>query len=167
MPDTRGLIRAHVHAHPGLHQSRLGRELDLASGQLQYHLRRLRDEGGIVREHVGGKSHYYPDEFDPWERRTIAFLRRETPRALIVRLHVEGATTPGALATDLDLARSTIAWHVSNLVEHGVVEKSADTPMTVSLVAPDRTAALLEAVSPSLPDRLVDRFARTVDDLLE
>jgi predicted metalloenzyme YecM len=32
---------------------------------------------------------------------------------------------------------------------------------------PDRTAELIEIVSPSLPDRLVDRFVRTVDELFE
>jgi hypothetical protein len=53
------------------------------------------------------------------------------------------------------------------LVEHGIVEKSDATPMTLSLTRTKRTAALLDAVSPSLPDRVVDRFVRTVDQLLE
>jgi hypothetical protein len=35
------------------------------------------------------------------------------------------------------------------------------------LTCPDRTAELLEIISPLLPDRLVDRFVRTVDDLFD
>ena len=167
MGDTRTRIRRHVESCPGVHHSRLGRDLDLASGQLQYHLRWLRDEGTVVREAVGGKTHYYPPGIDPWERRALAFLRRETPRGIIVRLYADGPTRPGDLAADLGLARSTVAWHVSNLADHDVVAKSDGTPMTVSLTRPERTTALLEAVEPSLPDRLVDRFLRTVDTFLE
>ena len=167
MVDTRERIRCHVHELPGVHHSQLGRDLDLAPGQLQYHLRRLRDDSSVVREQVGGKTHYYPSEVDPWERRALAFLRRETPRGIIVRLYAEGPTRPRTLARDLDLAQSTISWHTSRMVDHGVLEKSTPAPMTVSLAKPERTAELIESVSPSLPDRLVDRFVRTVDRFLE
>jgi predicted transcriptional regulator len=166
MSDTRDRVRRRVHERPGLHHNRLGRELDLAAGQLQYHLRRLQEDSEVVAEQVGGKTHYFPTEFDPWERRALAFLRRESARAIIVRLYADGPTRPESLADELGLARSTISWHVSKLVDHGIVEKSPDSPMTVSLANPRRTAELLEAVSPSLPDRLVDRFVRTVDRFL-
>jgi predicted transcriptional regulator len=167
MSDTRDQIRRCVHDIPGIHFSRVSRELDLATGQVQYHLYRLIRADKIVSEEISGQTHYFAPDFDPWERHAIAFLQRETPREIIVRLHANGPTRPKTLASDLDLARSTIAWHVSNLVEHGIVEKSDATPMTLSLTRTKRTAALLDAVSPSLPDRVVDRFVRTVDQLLE
>lgn len=167
MSETKHRIHRHVRKTPGIHFNQLGRELDLANGQVQYHLRRLCREDAIVAERVCGQTHYFDPSFDPWERTTVAFLRRETPREIIVRLHANGPTRPTTLTSELDLARSTIAWHVSNLVEHDVVEKSADRPVTLSLVYPDRTAALLDTVSPSLPNRIVDRFVRTVDRIFE
>lgn len=167
MPDTRSRVRSHVRETPGVHFNRVGRELDIATGQAQYHLRRLVRDDEIAVERVAGRAHYFDPAFDPWERRAIAFLRRETARGILLRLHAEGPTRPTTLADDLDLARSTIAWHVSNLVDAGIVEKSADRPMTVALARPDRTAELLDVVSPSLPDRIVDRFVRTVDSLFE
>jgi len=94
-------------------------------------------------------------------------LRRETARELIVRLYAEGPTRSTDLAEELNLARSTVAWHVSTLADAGVLEKSDSRPMTLQLAAPERTVTLFEAVSPSLPDRLLDRFTRTVDQLLE
>jgi len=39
--------------------------------------------------------------------------------------------------------------------------------MHLSLAFPERTATLFDEVSPSLPDRIVDRFVRTVDSLFE
>lgn len=167
MSDVRNRIRRHVYDTPGVHFSRLGRELDLATGQVQYHLRQLIRGDEIVAEEIVGQTHYFDPEFDPWERHALAFLQRETAREIIVRLHADGPTQPTTLASDLDLARSTIAWHVSNLVEQRIVEKSETRPMTLSLARPERTAGLLEEASPSLPDRVVDRFIRTVDQLLE
>jgi predicted transcriptional regulator len=167
MPDTRARIRRHVRDTPGVHFNRVGRDLDIASGQAQYHLRRLVRDGEISVERIGGRAHYFDPAFDPWERRTVAFLRRETAREILVRLHADGPTRPKALADELDLARSTVSWHVSNLVESGIVEKSDERPMHLSLAFPERTATLLDEVSPSLPDRIVDRFVRTVDSLFE
>ena len=167
MSDTRTRVRSHVRETPGVHFNRVGRELDIATGQAQYHLQRLVRDDEIAVERVAGRAHYFDPSFDPWERRAISFLRRETARGILLRLHAEGPTQPTTLADDLDLARSTIAWHVSNLVDAGIVEKSADRPMTVALARPERTAELLDVVSPSLPDRIVDRFVRTVDSLFE
>ncbi|RAW44505.1 ArsR family transcriptional regulator [Halorubrum sp. 48-1-W] len=167
MSDTRTRVLSHVRETPGVHFNRVSRELDIATGQAQYHLRRLVRDDEIAVERVAGRAHYFDPSFDPWERRAIAFLRRETARGILLRLHAEGPTRPATLTADLELARSTISWHVSNLVDAGIVEKSVDRPMTVALARPERTAELLDVVSPSLPDRIVDRFVRTVDSLFE
>ncbi|PAU82593.1 ArsR family transcriptional regulator [Halorubrum salipaludis] len=167
MPDTRARVRRHVRDTPGVHFNRVSRDLDIATGQAQYHLRRLVRDGEVAVERIGGRAHYFDPTFGPWERRALAFLRRETARAILVRLHADGPTRPKALADELDLARSTVSWHVSNLVESEIVEKSDERPMRLSLARPERTAALLDEVSASLPDRIVDRFVRTVDSLFE
>jgi len=167
MPDTRARVRRHVRDTPGVHFNRVSRDLDIATGQAQYHLRRLVRDDEVAVERIAGRAHYFDPDFDPWERRALAFLRRETAREILVRLHADGPTRPKALAEELDLARSTVSWHVSTLVESGIVEKSNDRPMRLSLARPDRTATLLDEVSPSLPDRVVDRFIRTVDSLFE
>ena len=167
MAATRERIRRYVQDTPGVHFTRLGRDLELATGQVQYHLRRLIRNETLVVESIGGRTHYFPPEYDPWERRLIAYLRRETSRAILLRLHANGPARPVDLADELDVARSTVAYHVSNLVDAGAIVRSADEPMHVSLARPERTAELLGAVSPSLPDRIVDRFVRTVDRLFD
>lgn len=167
MSATRDRIRDHVSETPGVHFNQLSRDLDLATGQVQYHIRKLSRAGEITAVDVTGKTHYFDPIYDPWEQYAIAYLRRETTREIVVRLHANGPMKPARIATELDLARSTIEWHLSNLDDHNIVTKSATTPLTVSLVHPDRTADLLEEISPSLPERLVDRFIRTVDELLE
>ncbi|PSP85936.1 ArsR family transcriptional regulator [Halobacteriales archaeon QS_1_68_17] len=167
MSETRRRIADRVGEVPGIHFNALVRGLDLAPGQVQYHLRRLSDSGEVVAEQLYGRTHYYPPSFDDWERRTLALFRRETARDVLLSLLADGPRRPAALADDLGVARSTLEWHVDHLVEQDVVEKRPDgDALTVALVRPDATAALLVDVRPSLADRLVDRFAGLVDGLL-
>jgi len=165
MSDTRARIYRHIESNPGVHFRELTRALDLATGQVQYHLARL---DRITSESINGRTHYYAASFTPWERRAIAFLRRETARDVLVVLIEREATRPGAVAAHLDIARSTLEHHVDGLVDHDIVEKRRDEQgVTLALSRPARTVELLAAVDPTAPDRLSDRFARLLDRFFE
>lgn len=165
MSETRARIERYIEANPGVHFRELTRGLNLATGQVQYHLRRLESVSG---EPVNGRTHYYPDGVDPWDRRTLAFLRRETARDVLLVLLADGPQSPGAVAAELGIARSTLEHHLDGLVEHGIVAKRRDgNRVTLVLRRPDATAALLGLVEPSLPERLADRFERLVDSFLD
>ncbi|WP_424003203.1 winged helix-turn-helix transcriptional regulator [Haloarcula salina] len=165
MSETRARIREHIDANPGVHFRELTRALDLATGQVQYHLDRL---DGVRRESVSGRTHYYDASYDPWERRAIAFLRRETARDVLVALLDRGTAQPAEIADRLDIARSTLEHHLDGLVDSGVVAKRRDGgAVTLSLRRPTATAVLLRRVDPSVTDRLSDRFERLLDSLLE
>jgi predicted transcriptional regulator len=165
MTDVRREIRQHVLAHPGVHFNELTRQLDIATGQAQYHLRRLRDGGDVETEPLRGRTHYFPEGYDAWERRALALLRRETAREIIVFALEAGEPREARIAEELDVARSTVAWHVSALVEADVAEKCYDERgrVRVCLQRREEVYDLLDEISPSLPDRLVDRFTRLVD----
>jgi len=166
MSTVRERVHTHVEANPGIHFTALKEDLDIATGQAQYHLRRLDRAGEVVAEEIRGRTHYYDRSYDPWERRVLAFARRETARALLAHLLDDGPLGADELADRLDLTRSTVAWHVSSLTDAGVVEKSYGVRgrVVVELVRPDDTRRLLGDVTPSLADRLVDRFMRLVDE---
>jgi predicted transcriptional regulator len=166
-PRTR-LLEA-IARKPGVHFNDLVRSTDLARGQVQYHLRRLHSDGHVVRQEVTGRTHYYPPEYDEWERETIALLRRETPREVVACLLERGPSSPGTVAEAVGVARSTLEHHLDGLVDAGVVAKRRDDRghVTLALARPGETVALLESVAPSVPASLVDRFTRLVDDVLE
>lgn len=161
-------VQDHVEANPGVHFSALKDDLDIATGQAQYHLRKLVKAGDIVAADIQGRTHYYDQSYDPWERQLLAFARRETTRALLVHLLEDGPLAAAELVDRLDITRSTVAWHVSSLADTGVVEKSYGDRgrVVVELTRPDTTRRLLGEVSPTLADRLVDRFTRLVDESL-
>lgn len=169
MTDTRRTIESYVRSNAGIHFNELVRESEFAPGQIQYHVRRLLEEDALVREEFYGRTHYYPPTYDERERAALALFRRETTREIVIYLIEAGPTAPGAVADDLGIARSTLEYHLDRLVEWDVVEKRYDerNRVTLALAAPERTGALLAEVEPTVPDRVLDRFTRLVDELLE
>lgn len=169
MTRQRDRIHEYIATHPGAHFNALSRALDLAPGQVQYHLRKLRSQGRIVEERLYGRTHYYTPGYDAQERGAIAVLRRETARDILLHLLEHGPSEPDSVADALDIARSTLEWHLDHLGEQGLVEKQRDENHHVTLVVsePTGTVRLLEEVTPSLSDRMLDRFTRLVDNLLE
>lgn len=170
MTDTRDRIRATVETTPGIHFSELVRQSGFAPGQVQYHIRRLQKAEELVVEACYGQTHYFPPEFEEGDRRAIALLRRETTRAIVDVLfsHPSGLH-PDTLASELDLARSTIEYHLDRLESEDLVEKreTLQGGMQVRLRDRDAVAAFRDVTRPSLSARVVDRFERLVDQLDE
>ncbi|WP_323674226.1 winged helix-turn-helix transcriptional regulator [Halorubellus sp. PRR65] len=168
MTDTRTSIERTVAATPGVHFNELVRDTAYAPGQVQYHVRDLVDAGVLAREELFGRTHYYPPEYDAFQRRVLALVRRETTRDVLLACLDDASNRPADVADRVGIARSTLEHHVANLEDAGVLEKHRDRRgrVTLALARPQRTADLLETVEPSVSDKLVDRFARLVDDLL-
>lgn len=168
MNKTRQRIYEYITDHPGVHFNAIVRTLDLAPGQVQYHVRKLLDEE-IELERLYGQTHYYPPGYDQWEHGVLALFRRETAREILLYLLENEPTTPMAVTTELDIARSTLEWHLDHFIATEIVEKERPSRNRVRLrlLQPIRTRELLQDVQPSTADRFVDRFIRITDDLLE
>ncbi|WP_380674898.1 winged helix-turn-helix transcriptional regulator [Salinigranum sp. GCM10025319] len=168
MTHQRDRLQTYIDTHPGEHFNALTRALDLAPGQVQYHLKKLQGRDQVVEEHLYGRTHYYTPEYDSWERGAIAVLRRETARDVLFYLLEQGPSRPDSVADGLEIARSTLEWHLDHLVEQDLVEKRRDrrNHVTLAVSRPSKTVQLIDEITPSLPDRMVDRFTRLVDNLL-
>ena len=165
---TRERVADCVLAHPRVHVNGLARPLDLAPGHTQDNTRPLARAGRRRREEVSGRTHYFDPDIDPTERRRLALFRRETARDAVVEL-LDGPARPDDVTEAIGVARSTLEHHLDGLVDAGVVEKRRDSRgrVTLALTDPEATARSLRRIEPSLPDRLLDRFTRLVDALLE
>lgn len=168
MSETRERINQRIQHHPGIHFNELVRVLDLAPGQVQYHLKRLCSADAVLEEQLYGQTHYYPPEYGPWERSVLSLVRRETAGDIVAVLCERDTARPQTVVADIDIARSTLEWHLDHLTEQEVVVKQRDEQqrVTLTLARPVETARLLDRVSPSMPERMVDRFSRLVDRLL-
>jgi predicted transcriptional regulator len=166
--DVRERIRTHVEREPGVHFRAVVRDLDLAPGQVQYHLRQLRRAGELIREEYAGRTHFFPPEYDAETRRQLAVLRRETARDIVLELADGEAARPAAVADAVGVARSTLEWHLERLVEEELVEKRTTDGgrVQLSLADAELVGRRLEAVEPAAPERLLDRYTRLVDALV-
>lgn len=168
MSDQRVRLERTIASNPGIHFTDLVRRLDLAHGQVQFHVRQLLGDDAIVQERLYGRTHYFTAEYDAFERGALAVLRRETARDILLVLVDVGAARPAVVAETLDIARSTLEWHLDHLVEQGLVTKQRDDRQRVRLTParPAKTLELLVEIEPSLSERMVDRFTRLVDRFL-
>jgi len=167
--DQRTRILDLLDRKPGLHFAALARQLDLATGQAQYHLTRLRRGDRLVAHEHDGRTHYFLPDVDPAERRIVATLRRETARDIVADLVEHGPSRPSAVVDRVGIARSTLEWHCDRLTDAALVHKQRDERGRVTLTPTDERDAVhwLLVVDPAATDRLVDRFTRLVDGLLD
>lgn len=169
MTQTRTLVSDYITHNPGVHFNELVRALDLAPGQVQHHIRRLISGGTIERVEFYGRTHYFTPTFDPWERGVLALVRRDTARGILGHVLEHGEARPADVADDIGVARSTLEWHLDHLVECDIVRKKRDlhNHVTLELTHLNRTAQLLESVSPSLPEPFVAQFDRRLSAVVE
>jgi predicted transcriptional regulator len=169
MSQQRYRILTRITTHPGEHFNRLAKKLDLAPGQVQYHIRQLERQNQVIEENLYGRTHYYIPSYGGWERRAIAVLRRETAREILFHLLENGESSPNEITDALSIARSTLEWHVDHLVEQDLVRKQRDprNHVTLTVANPANIVALLEEIKPTFQARMVDRLTRFVDTFLE
>lgn len=168
MNETRTRIANHIRAHHGVHFNGLVRALELAPGQIQFHLKTLLSQNVFHEERFYGRTHYYPTEFNKWERQALALLRRETSRDIIAVLLEDAPVSPSHVTSRLSIARSTLEWHLDRLEAMDIVTKERDENRHVTLI-PNRQeeiARLLREADPTLLARMVDRYTRLIDQLL-
>lgn len=158
--DTRKEIFEYVRASPGVHFSRLKRDLDMETGLLQYHLRELERYDVLESEEYQGKRRVFVTrELDPEERQILATLRYETTRRILLFLLEAGSARNGDIAEEIGVTPATISWHLSNLVDDGVVETTKTGRTTRYRVADEElTVQLLVRYQESFVDRAVDRI---------
>jgi predicted transcriptional regulator len=123
--DTREALESYVEATPGAHFSKVRDDLDLATGETQYHLGRLVDADVLVVTRDGDYKRYFPaDRFDEFERTALGYLRRETPREMLLAL-LERPDRPGTeLADQLSVSAATISTSASEMERAGLLDRS-------------------------------------------
>lgn len=168
MGNTRTRIAETVQAKPGIHFNGIVRTCNLATGQVQYHLDRLLSDDDLVKADLYGRSHYFPPEYDEWERSALSLIRREPTREVAAAILESGPIQPTELVDELDLARSTLEWHVNHLVEQDIVEKRYTTadPVVLEVSRPEDLIVLVREADPTLLGQMVGRFTRLVDRML-
>jgi len=137
--DAPDAITGYVTATPGAHFSKIRDDLKLGTGETQHHLQRLENNGVLESRKNGDYRRYFPaDRFDEFEQVALGYLRRETPRGLVVGLLLEPGASAGDIAAQLDVSRPTVSKHAGELEAAGLVSReggySVEHPETLLLL---------------------------------
>ncbi|MGM0591021.1 MAG: winged helix-turn-helix transcriptional regulator [Halobacteriota archaeon] len=122
--DVRDAIVGYLAATPGAHFSKVRDDLKLGTGETQHHLRRLLDEGAIESRRDGDYRRLFPaGRFSPFEQTALGYLRRQTPRGMLVELLRNPAATGTDLADALDVSRATVSTYAGELDAAGLLSR--------------------------------------------
>jgi predicted transcriptional regulator len=156
--DAPDAIAGYVAATPGAHFSKLRDDLQLGTGETQHHLRRLVREGVVETRKDGDYRRYFPaDRFSEFEQVALGYLRRETPRGMLVALLRDPELTASGLADQLGVSTPTVSKYASELETAGLLSRTdgyaVERPETITLLlvryadsfGPDAAALAAEA----------------------
>jgi DNA-binding MarR family transcriptional regulator len=135
----RGVVYEYIRAHPGAHVRGIANDLQLATGDLQYHLRWLEKHGLVKTRRSGFYRFVYPTMvFQERHEVLLGVLTQETPREILLSLLHDPGMTQGDLARSLGHSQPTISWHLERMMRTGLVGKKKTVRGTVYQVVVDR-----------------------------
>ena len=129
--ETREAIRGYVPTTPGAHFSKLRDDLRLGTGEAQYHLRKLEEAGAIESVKDADYRRFFPaGRFDATDKRALGYLRRETPRGMVLALLRDPDATGADLANALGVSRPTISAAAADLEAAGLLDRTDGYALT-------------------------------------
>jgi len=153
---------------PGLHFRELQRRTKIATGSLQYHVDFLMKRHLIKAEKKGKFVRYFSTRGPQLEgqEQTIGLLRQPSLRKIILFLLTKKRANNEKIAAAVGLSPSTVSWHMTKLVQGGLVEKRRVGRKTfLYIVEGDRIAGLLSTYKKSFLDEMVDSFVEIWDEM--
>lgn len=159
--DAPDAIAGYVSARPGTHFSQLRDDLQLGTGEAQYHLHSLESDGAVTSRKDGDYRRYYPSgQFTEFEQVALGYLRRSTPRGMLVELLRDPTVTASDLAASLSVSRPTISNYAADLEAAGLLSRSDG----YAVAEPETVLTLLIRYADSFDDD-VARLAAEADSL--
>jgi len=137
--DAPDAIAGYLAATPGAHFSKLRDDLQLGTGEAQHHLRELQRNGAVETRKDGDYRRYFPaGRFSEFEQVALGYLRRETPRGMLVTLLREPDVSASELADRLDVSAPTISKYAGQLESAGLLSRedsyTVENPETILLL---------------------------------
>lgn len=160
--DVRDAITGYLTTTPGAHFSKLRDDLQLGTGETQHHLRRLLDDGAVESERDGDYKRLYPvGRFSAFEKRALGYLRRETPRGMVVELLRNPDATGAELASTLGVSQASVSKYAAQLDDAGILSREDG----YRVERPETLITLLVRYADSFDARTAE-FAGDAADLL-
>lgn len=129
-PPTRERMLAFLLERPGATRAEAAAALALSYHTADYHLDRLVTAGKASAWGYGAETHYFPAGMglSRVARAEAAVLRRDGATRVLSLARERPGASVAEMARALDVATTTIAWHVRRLTEQGLLPASTTAP---------------------------------------
>lgn len=109
---------------PGCYLGKMGRDLEVPTSTLKYHLNILRSFDMVTTVKKGRCRHYYPKRrrFTDHEKRMFAALEHAPTRRMVEIVRLQPGISQAGLVATTGLSQSTVAWHMGKLEETSLVQ---------------------------------------------
>ena len=166
--DNKQRILDYIKNNPGSHLRRISKELVIAIGDIQYQLKFLEGMGLIKSRRMGLYKTYYPVSIlGERSENILAVLQQETLRDILLYLIENPGATQSEIAHHTSFTAPTIIWHMSRLIEMGLVYTCRERRFVKYYVEGDMDdiVSLLKSYHPSTWNTLSNRLASLFLDL--
>jgi len=160
--DAPDAITGYLAATPGAHFSKIRDDLQLGTGETQHHLRRLENRGVVESRKDGDYRRYFlAGRFTEYEQVALGYLRRATPRGMVIALLEDPTLTAGEIADRVDVSRPAVSGYARQLDEAGLLSRSDG----YAVEQPETLLVLLVRYADSFDEDAL-RLAAQADDLI-
>ena len=99
-------------------------DLKLGTGETQYHLQELEETGTVESRKDGDYRRYFmAGQFDDVQQVALGYLRRETPRRMVIELLRDPEVSAAGIADRLGVSRPTVSNHAADLERAGILTR--------------------------------------------
>jgi predicted transcriptional regulator len=160
--ENRRKIYRVITSNPGIHLRELQRVLDMPLSTVDYHLNYMAKKEIILRDQNKGIIRYFAKPFDEEEKRIVSALRQKRMREIVFIILRHHKTRFKLLLDQLQVPRSTLAFYLKYLVEHGIlIRERVGIEHIYRLIDEDRVAKILITYRTSFIDKVVDKVMNT------
>lgn len=152
----------YIKNHPGSHLRKISKELDMTTSDTQYWCNRLEKMALVRSRRLGLYKTYYPASvLGERHENILAILQQKTPRNIVLYLLENSGASQKDIAQHTGFAAATISWHMSRLIEIGIVYSSKGGKFVKYYIRGDidDLVILLKSCYPSIWDKLSDRLS--------
>src|SRR5215467_8581596 len=161
-PKNKVRVFDYIKNHPGSHLRKISKELDITPSDTQYWCNRLERMALVRSRRLGLYRTYYPASIlGERHENILAILQQKTPRNILVYLLENPGASQKDLAQHTGFAAATISWHMSRLIEIGIVYSSKEGKFVKYYIRGDiaDVVILLKSYYPSIWGKLSDRLS--------
>lgn len=123
--EKRRKIYNFILEYPGLHIREISRRIDIPFSTLDYHLNYLKKRGLLKAKSEERYNRYYvTNKIGNKEKKILSFLRKDTPRGVILLLLAYVACSQTEISENLEKDPSTISFHLKKLESMDIIERA-------------------------------------------